>query len=99
MSNGRTSNRQAEKPKEEKSGPVWSKRAWTGSGSVECAIFAKTVEGDNGPYEVHNTVLKRSFKTDEGYDSSNSFRVEDLLIGALFLQEAALFILNEQSRK
>jgi hypothetical protein len=59
----------------------------------------KMLDGDNGPYPVYNTVLKRCWKEGEEYKSGNAFRPEDILIAALFLQECASFIVNEQARK
>jgi hypothetical protein len=83
----------------EKSPPVFSRRAWTGTGSVEVAIFDKTITGDNGDFRVFNVLAKRSWKDDEGYQSSNSFRPEDVLPLALFLQEAYSFIASEQAKR
>lgn len=87
-------------PKEEKkSGPVFSRRVWTGTGSVEVAVFSKEIDGDNGPYQVFNVAVKRTWKDDEGYQSSNSFRPEDLLALAVFCEEAWSFISNENSKR
>lgn len=87
-------------PKEEKkSGPVFTRRVWTGTGNVEVAVFSKEIDGDNGHFQVFNVAVKRSWKDDEGYQSSNSLRPEDLLPMAMFLQEAHAFIVSEQSKR
>ncbi|HUY33184.1 MAG TPA: hypothetical protein VMV69_10410 [Pirellulales bacterium] len=83
----------------EKSRPLFTKRVWTGTGSVEVAVFDRMVKGDDGEFRVFNIVAKRSWKSEDGYDSSNNFRPEDLLPLALFLQLAYEFIANEQARK
>ena len=94
-----TQSKRPEPKEEKKAPPVFTRRVWTGTGSVEVAVFSKELEGDNGPYQVFNVVAKRTWKDDDGYQSGNSFRPEDILVLALFLQEAASFIVNEQSRK
>lgn len=87
--------------RDEKSKPVFSRRAWTGSGSVEVAVFERMVEGRDSEREfrLFSIVAKRSWKGDKGYQSSNSFFPEDLLPLALFLQEAYAFVASEQSKK
>ena len=83
----------------EKSGPIFSRRAWTGTGSVEVAVFPKMIDGNDGEYRVFNTIAKRCWKEGEEYKSGNAFRPEDLLILALFLQEATSFICTEQAKR
>lgn len=87
--------------KDEKSKPVFTRRAWTGSGSVDVAVFERTVEDRDNEREfrLFNIVAKRSWKNDKGYQSSNSFFPEDLLPLALFLQEAYTFVASEQSKR
>jgi len=72
---------------------------WTGTGSVEVAVFDRMIENDDKEFRVFNIVAKRSWKEDDEYKSGNSFRPEDLLPLALFLQEAYSFIANEQAKK
>lgn len=79
--------------------PIFSRRAWTGTGAVEIAVFDRMVEGDNGSYRVFNTVAKRTWKDGDEYTSSNNFRPEDLLPLGLFLQEAFSFIASEQAKR
>lgn len=83
----------------EKSRPVFSRRAWTGTASVEVAIFDKMVTGDAGEFRVFNVVVKRSWKDGEKFESSNSLRPEDLLPMAAFLHEAFLWIANENAKR
>ena len=97
MANGRS--QKSEEPKEERTKPIFSRRMWTGTGSVEVAIFEKSVESDKADFRVFNVVCKRVWKSEQGYESGNSFRPEDLGVLAVFVQEALLFIANEQSKK
>ncbi len=99
MSSSPTSRQAQDKPADDRSGPIFSKRVWTGTGSVEGAVFDRMVEADRGKVRLFNIVAKRSWKDDEGYQSSNVFRPEDLLPLALFLQLAYEFVANEQARK
>jgi hypothetical protein len=99
MSSSTKSKRSEPEDKPEKSGPVFSRKVWTGSGSVEVAVFPKTIDGDNGTYTVFNTVAKRAWKEGDEWKSGNTFRPEDLLPLALFLQETASFVMSEQSKK
>jgi hypothetical protein len=98
MSSSKTS-RQAEPKDEKKTGPLFSRRVWTGTGSVEVAVFDKMIEGDEGEFRVFNVVAKRTWKSDDKYESGNSFRPEDLLPLALFLEEAWSFIAAETSKR
>jgi len=101
MASSAESRRHDGKGQEDKSRPVFTRRAWTGSGSVEVAVFDRMVEDKDGEREfrLFNIVAKRSWKDEKGYQSSNSFRPEDLLPLALFLQEAYTFVAAEQSKK
>ena len=98
-SNTRSSRRSEPEPKQEKSSPIFSRRVWTGTGSVEICVWDKMIDGDDGEFRVFNIVAKRCWKEDNDYKSGNAFRPEDLLPLALFLQEAASFVISEQSRK
>lgn len=85
--------------REEKSPPIWSRRKWTGSGNVEVAVFDKMVKGDDGEFRVFTVSAKRSYKDGDEYKSGHWFRPEDVLILALFLQEAASFIASEEAKR
>lgn len=85
--------------REERSPPIFSRRKWTGSANVEVAVFDKMIEGEGGEFRVFTVVAKRSWKDGDEYKSGNYFRPEDLLILALFLQEAASFIAQEEAKR
>jgi hypothetical protein len=99
MSNSTKSKRSEPEDKPEKSGPAFSRKVWTGSGWVEVAVFPKTIAGENGDYVVWSTLVKRAWKEGDEYKSGSFFRPEDLLPLALFLQEAASFVMHEASQK
>jgi hypothetical protein len=107
VSNQRTSNGRDNPPREEqqeKTGPIFSREAWTGTGKVCVAVFDRKIKGDNGEYRLFNILVKRVWrnpdeKANEKWLEGNNFRPEDILILALFLQEAASFICTEQSRQ
>jgi hypothetical protein len=63
--------RPQEAPKQNGSGnrPVYSKRYWTGSGSVEVAVFATPVDNGNASFTSYGTAAKRSYKDDQGKPS------------------------------
>ena len=82
--------------REKGSPPVYSRRAWTGSGTVEVAVFERMITSDNGERRVFNIVAKRTWKVGDEYQSSKAFRPEDLLPLALFLQFAYAFITNQR---
>lgn len=56
-------------------------------------------KGNDREFRSFTVVARRTWKDDKGYQSSNSFRTEDLLPLALFLQEAYAFVVSEQSKK
>jgi hypothetical protein len=85
--------------REKGSPPVYSRRAWTGTGTVEVAVFERMVESESGDRRVFHVVAKRTWKDGDEYKSSNVFRPEDLLPLSLFLQFAYAFITNENSKR
>lgn len=100
MSNSTKSKQVEQKPeKTEKTGPIFTRRVWTGSANVEVAVFDKMVDGDNGEFRVFNIVARRSWKEGDKYESNNTFRPEDLLPLSLFLQEAYSFVASEQAKR
>ena len=90
-----------ERQPDERARPIFARRAWTGTGSVEVAVFDRLVEDKESDraFRVFNIVARRSWKEEKGYQSSNTFRTEDILPLSLFLQEAYSFIAAEQSKK
>jgi hypothetical protein len=93
----RTQSRNGTKKEADK--PVFSKRAWSGSGNLEIAVWERTIgEGDEARV-VLNTTMKKTFKDGDDYRESNSLRAEEIGLAILMLQEAFHFISNEQNRK
>lgn len=102
MASASTKNKRSEpEPEKDKraAGPIFTRRVWTGTGTIEASLFSKEIDGDNGPYQVFSVAVSRSWKTEEGYDSSKaSLRPEDLLPMAMFLQEIYSEIVTEQKK-
>ncbi len=99
----RTGSRSFNPPTERRT-PIFTRRVWTGTGSVEVAVFDKDLpstdaDEQGGKHQVFNVVAKRVWKEGEEYKSGNSFRPEDLLPLSLFLEEAFAFIATEQMKK
>ena len=72
--------------------PVWSNKVWTGSGTIEVAVFQHMVQGANGEFVAFSIAAKRSWKDGDDYKESRSFRPEDLLPLAELLRCAWTFI-------
>lgn len=72
--------------------PVWSNRVWTGSGTIEVAVFQHMVQGASGEFAAFSTAAKRSWKDGDDYKESRSFRPEDLLPLAELLRSAWNYI-------
>lgn len=86
---------------EKKDPPVFSRKMWTGSANVEVAVFAKVVnEGKDDEFTAYNTSCRRTWKSqEEGYQSSPSFRQEDIPVLIQLLTQAHVYIadrLNER---
>lgn len=82
----------APKPNGGNAPPVWAKRVFTGSGTIEVAVFRHTVEGPNGEFAAFSTAAKRSWKDGDEFKESRSFRQEDLLPLAELLRTAWTYI-------
>lgn len=81
--------------KKETDKPVWSRKYWTGSGNVEVAIWERMVgEGDQERL-VYNTSLKKTYRQDDEYKESSSFRAEELPLVASALQQAFDWICSQ----
>ena len=78
--------------------PVWSRKHWTGSGQLEVAIWSRMVGEGDQEREVFNTSIKKTYKADEEYKESSSFRAEELPLVAAALTEAWLWI-SEQTHR
>ncbi|MDB5344277.1 MAG: hypothetical protein JWP89_2654 [Schlesneria sp.] len=83
-------------PEKKNDRPVWSRKLWTGTANCEVAVFAKIVnEGKDDEFTAYNVSTKRTFKTDEGYQSVQGFRSEDIPILISLLNQAHAFITDE----
>lgn len=79
--------------------PIFSRRYWTGSGTIELACWRKTIgEGDEAR-DVINTTLKKTYRQDGEYKESSSFRPEELPLLAAALQQAFEFCCSEANRE
>src|SRR4051812_35127570 len=85
-------------PKPPAAKPVWSKRYWTGGGSVEVAVFERAVDNGNNSFVTYSTGVRRTYKDGDEYKSVHSFRPEDLLALAHGVTEAFSWI-SDQERK
>lgn len=95
MSRYRRNGTNGTKEKERNDPPVWSQKAWTGSGHVEVAVWPRVVSDR----EVLNATIRKTYKDGEEYKESKSLRPEELPIVSALLLEAFSFITNEENRK
>lgn len=91
------SNGQQEREKGER--PIWSRRVWSGSANIEAAVFPKEITGDNGTFTAYNVSLKRTYKADEEYRSTQGFRAEDVPVAIGLLQMAYAVIVDLMNEK
>ena len=75
--------------------PVWSRKAWTGAGNVECAVFEKTMGDGENTFTTYNVSLRRTYKQNEEYKSAQSLRADDVPIAIQLLTQAYAFISHE----
>lgn len=94
----RRNNHRQEK-REEKDGPLWSRRYWTGKGNVEVAVWSNMIQQDGDEREVFSATIKKTYKDGEEYKESGSFFPEELPLVAFALQEAFGFISETQHRE
>lgn len=87
--------------KKEATKPVWSRRYWTGSGSLEVAVWEREIGKGDDARLVMNTTLKKTYKEKDSdeYKESSSFRPEELGLVCLAMQEAFRFISEENHRE
>jgi hypothetical protein len=85
--------------KEDKEGPAWSRRYWTGKGNVEVAVWSKIIEQDGNDREVFSATVKKTYKDGEEYKESGSLFPEELPLVAFAIQEAFSFISETQHRQ
>lgn len=85
--------------KKEAPKPVWSRRYWTGSGNLEVAVWEREIGNGDDARTVLNTTVKKTYKADDQYKESSSYRPEELGLLSMALQEAFAFISSEQNRE
>jgi hypothetical protein len=89
---------QRAEPEKKNDPPVWSRRAWTGTANVEVACFAKKLkEGTDEEFTAYNVSAKRTWKSDEGYQSVQGFRAEDVPVLIQLLTQCQAFITDAQN--
>ena len=98
--NGRGATQEAP-PEKKHDRPIWSRKTWTGSANVEVAVFSKVVNegGDDDKFTAYNVSAKRTFKTDEGYQSVQGFRAEDVPVLIQLLTQANAFIVDAMNNR
>jgi hypothetical protein len=77
--------------------PVWSRRIFTGSGSVECAVFSKMMGEGDQQWETFNASLKRSYKDGDQFKSVSGLRMEDVPVAIQLLSQAYDFIASQNN--
>lgn len=94
--NGRGGGTATAEKTEKKDPPVWSRKMWTGSANVEVAVFSKVInEGGQGEFTAYNVTARRTWKNDEGYQASASFRSEDCPVLIQLLTQAQAFVTDQ----
>jgi hypothetical protein len=70
--------------------PVWKKHIGVKGGRLECALWARTVEGKRGPYVKYAVTLTRSYKKVQDGDwlKTSALRMQDIGYAVLLLHEA-----------
>ena len=72
-----------EQTEQAKKTPVWSRKVFTGSATIECAVFENVREDRNGDeFMTYAVLLKRTYKDGDDYKTSASFRAEDMPVVA-----------------
>lgn len=91
--------RQPSPPEPKHDPPVWSRKLWTGSATVEVAVFEKMVKNDNGEFLAYNVSAKRTYKAEDAYKSSQGFRADDLPFLIQLLTQAYSYISEQLNRE
>lgn len=98
--NGNGSSRQQEAPEKKGSPPVFSRRLWTGSATVEVAVFEKVVnEGQQNEFVAYNCSVKRTWKDGDEFKTTQGFRGEDIPHLVSLLNQAHAFITDQMNRE
>lgn len=88
-------------PRDEKNHPIFTRRIWTPSGTLEMAVFEKLV-GERKQHTNFFVTLQRSYPDpdNEGkYITTTVLNPQDLLIAADLYKIAWEFILDEVNRQ
>lgn len=84
---------------EEKKEPVHSVNFYSGGGYIEVAVWENMVgEGENERL-AYGVSLKRSYKDGNDWKDTKSFRAQDLPHVAVALQQAYLWIQEQQQKR
>lgn len=84
---------------EETKAPLWTRRVWTGSATIEVALFDRLVETNGGEVRTFNVSMKRVYKVGDDYKEAKGFRAEDLPFLVLTLSQAYAFVSEELTKK
>lgn len=97
--NGRQQ-QQSDRDERRGSPPVWSRKLWTGSATVEVAVFEKVVnEGQQNEFVAFNVSVKRTYKDGEEFKSTQGFRGEDIPHLVSLLNQAHAYICEQMNRE
>jgi hypothetical protein len=81
---------------EDKAPPVFVRRVFTGTGSVEVAVWEKK----SSERTVYSVTIRRTWRNDEGqWHSSDTLRPEDVLAASQFLQDAFRFLVDQNGKR
>lgn len=86
----------------EKNRPVFTRRIWTPSGTLELAVFEKVIQGERRQHTSFFVTLQRSYpdpNNDREYVTTTVLNPQDLLIAADLYRIAWDFILVECNRE
>lgn len=98
MASSRSAKQQPSNGKEKGDPPVWSRRCWVGSASLEVAVFEKEITGDSGTFTAYNLSLKRVYKADDEFKSTQGMRADDVPFAIQLLTQAYAWI-SEQNKR
>jgi hypothetical protein len=80
---------------EEKSPPVFTRKVFTGTGNVEVAVW----EREHEDRKVFSVTVRRTWKSEDKWHSSETLRPEDILPAAHFLTDAFAFLVEQNGRR
>jgi hypothetical protein len=81
-----------------KARPVWSRKVFTGSGTVEVSVWAKVVnEGQQNEFQTYNVSAKRNYKDGDEYKWTHGFQATDVPHLVLLLQQANAYVTEQMN--